>query len=57
VEYTHLNPVKAGLLKRPEDWSGSSVQDYTGTVNRAPATPSGLQVDRVLLPADPNARI
>ena len=57
VEYIHLNPVKAGLVSRPEDWPWSSVHDYTGTVNRAPATPSGLAVDRVLLPADEHTRI
>ena len=52
VKYIHLNPVKAGLVSRPEDWPWSSVHDYTGSVNRVPATPSGLSVDRVLLPAD-----
>ena len=57
VEYLHLNPVKAGLVNRPEDWPWSSVHDYTGNVNDAPATPSGLSVDRVLLPADPHTRI
>ena len=36
VEYIHLNPVKAGLVARPEDWKWSSVHDYTGTV-QAPA--------------------
>jgi REP-associated tyrosine transposase len=25
VEYIHLNPVKAGLVRRPEDWPWSSV--------------------------------
>lgn len=57
VWYIHLNPVKAGLASRPEDWPWSSVHDYTGTINRAPATPSGLSVDRVLLPADEHTRI
>jgi len=57
VEYIHRNPVNAGLAKRPEDWAWSSVHDYMGTVNRAPVTPSGLSVDRVLLPADPHTRI
>ncbi|MDJ0705954.1 MAG: transposase [Leptolyngbyaceae cyanobacterium MO_188.B28] len=27
--YIHLNPVKAGLVKRPEDWEFSSYQEYT----------------------------
>ena len=55
--FPHLNPVKAGLVRRPEDWPWSSVHDYTGTINPAPITPSGLVVDRVLLPADPRTRI
>ena len=57
VWYIHLNPVKAGLVSRPEDWPWSSVHDYTGTINHAPITPSGLAVDRVSLPADLRARI
>ena len=57
VQYIHLNPVKAGLAKRPEDWPWSSIHDYTGNLTDAPVTPSGLSVDRVLLPADPRTRI
>jgi putative transposase len=57
VEYIHLNPVKAGLVRCPEDWPWSSVHDYTGSTARAPATPSGLAVDRVLLPGDEHTRI
>ena len=57
VEYIHVNPVKAGLVSRPEDWLWSSVHDYTGNVTDAPVTPSGLSVDRVLLAADPRTRI
>ncbi|MGO9274680.1 MAG: hypothetical protein ACLQOO_31370 [Terriglobia bacterium] len=43
--------------KMNSDWPWSSVHDYTGRTNRAPATPSGLAVDRVLLPADEHTRI
>jgi hypothetical protein len=57
VEYIHLNPVKAGLASRPEDWSWSSVHDHTGSVQNRVATPSGLCIDRVLLPADAHTRI
>jgi len=57
VEYFHLNPVKAGLAKRPEDWPWSSIHDYTGNLTDAPVTPSGLSVDRVLLLANPRTRI
>ena len=28
--YIHLNPVRAGLVKRPEDWVYSSYLDYAG---------------------------
>jgi REP element-mobilizing transposase RayT len=57
VEYIHLNPVKAGLASRPEEWPWSSVHDYTGNISDTPVTPSALSVDRVLLPADPRTRI
>jgi hypothetical protein len=30
VEYIHLNPVKAGLASRPEDWRWSSYNEYAG---------------------------
>ncbi|MGH9434041.1 MAG: REP-associated tyrosine transposase [Terriglobia bacterium] len=32
VNYIHLNPVKAGLVSKAEEWKGSSVHDYTGSV-------------------------
>ncbi len=28
--YIHLNPVKAGLVERPEDWEFSSYREYLG---------------------------
>ena len=57
VQYIHLNPVKAGLVKRAEDWPWSSVHDYTGNINDAPLTAIGLAINRVLLPADERTRI
>ena len=57
VRYIHLHPVRAGLVNRPEDWPWSSVHDYTGGVDHAPASASGLRVDRILLPADERTRI
>jgi putative transposase len=57
VEYLHLNPVRAGLVKRAEDWPWSSVHDHTGGAHHPPATPRGLAIDRVLLPADGRTRI
>jgi hypothetical protein len=53
----HLDPVKAGLAKRPEDWPWSSIHDYTGNLTDAPVTPGGLSVDHVWLPVDPHTRI
>ena len=41
----------------PPYWPWSSIHDYTGNLTDAPVTPSGLSVDRVLLPADPRTRI
>src|SRR5262249_4790364 len=29
VEYIHLNPVKRGLVTKPEEWKWSSIHDYT----------------------------
>jgi hypothetical protein len=57
VEYIHLNRVRAGLARHAEEWPWSSVHDYRGSVPRRVATPSGLQIDRVLLPADEHTRI
>ena len=57
VEYIHLNPVRVGLAGRAEEWPWSSVHDYTGSVERPVATPSALEIDRVLLPADEHTRI
>jgi len=30
AEYAHLNPVRAGLVSRPEDWRWSSHNEYAG---------------------------
>jgi hypothetical protein len=57
VPYIHLNPVRAVLALRPEDWPWSSIHDYQGSMNCAPTTPSDLTVDHVLLPADAHTRI
>ena len=57
VQYIYLNPVRAGLARRPQGWPWSSVHDYQGSLNCVPTTPSGLSVDRVLLPADAHTLI
>ncbi len=57
VEYIHLNPVKAGLVERPEDWKWSSVHDYTGSVRAPSGTGNPIPVDRILLPSEERTRI
>jgi hypothetical protein len=57
VEYMHLNPVKAGLVSRPEDWRWSSYNEYAGMSAEERKKRCGLIVDRVRIPSDPRARI
>jgi REP element-mobilizing transposase RayT len=60
VEYIHLNPVRAGWVSRPEDWSrpaGSSYNEYAGMSADEQNERCGLIVDRVRMPSDPRARI
>ena len=57
VEYIHLNPVRAGLVKRAEEWQWSSVHDYTGGLSATFRPNRILASDRVLLPADERGRI
>jgi hypothetical protein len=57
VEYIHLNPVRAGLVERAEDWPWSSVHDYTGSLSAAVSANRILAVDRILLPADERTHI
>ena len=51
VEYIHLNPVRAGLVKRAEERQWSSVHDYTGGLRATFRPNRTLAIDRVLLPA------
>jgi putative transposase len=51
VEYMHLNPVRHGLVSRPEDWLLSSFHSYGGP------GPVHLSVDRVSLPSDEWAQL
>ena len=57
VEYIHLNPVKAGLVSRPEDCRWSSYNEYAVTSAEEQKKRCGLIVDRVRIPSDPRARI
>ncbi|MGA2606070.1 MAG: hypothetical protein ABSH01_01280 [Terriglobia bacterium] len=57
VEYIHLNPVRAGLVSRPEDWRWSSYNEYAGMSADEQKKHCGLIVDRVRMPSDARARI
>lgn len=57
VEYIHLNPVKAGLVVRAQDWRWSSVNEYSGVSAAEQMRRCGLTIDRASLPLDSEARI
>jgi putative transposase len=57
LEYIHWNPVKAGLVSRPEDWPWSSVHQYLRNETVPMAARNSLAIDPVELPLDPWARI
>jgi len=57
LEYIHWNPVKAGLVARPEDWRWSSVHDFSGRTAGPIVANNVLTIDRVELPLDHRARI
>ncbi len=52
VEYIHLNPVRAGLVKRLEEWPWSSVHDHRGGLSATFRPNRTLASDGVLLAAD-----
>ena len=43
IKYCHKNPVRAGLVEKPEDWKWSSYRFYYGMDNVV------LQIDRIAL--------
>jgi hypothetical protein len=57
VQYIHLNPVKAGLASRPEEWRWSSYNEYAGMSAEEQKKRCGLIVDRVRIPSDVRERI
>jgi hypothetical protein len=57
VEYIHLNPVRAGLVSRPEDWRWSGYNEHAGVSAQEQKRRCGLIVDRMRMPSDPRARI
>ena len=48
LDYMHQNPVKAGLLKRPEDWRWSSYNNFALDKTTVAACP--IQMDYARLP-------
>jgi hypothetical protein len=57
VEYIHLNPVKAGLVQRPQDWRWSSFNEYSGMSADEQKRRCGLIIDSVRMRSDPRTRI
>ncbi|HXW12994.1 MAG TPA: hypothetical protein VEN79_00665, partial [Terriglobia bacterium] len=57
VEYIHLNPVRRGLVRRPEAWRWSSIVEFAGVTSEEQDLRCGLRIDRVPLPFDLHARI
>ena len=57
VAYIHYNPVKAGLVRRAEDWPWSNAREFTGTFQENATRHPVLPLDRVLLPSDERTRI
>ena len=57
VEYIHPDPVRAGLVKRAEEWPWSSVRDYTGPPSATFRPNRTLAIDRVLLRAGERGRV
>ena len=50
MEYIHLNPVRAGLVERAEDWPWSSVRGYSGSLSGTVRASRILPIDRILSP-------
>ncbi len=57
VEYIHMNPVRAGLVRRPQDWRWSSANEYSGMSAESQNQLCGLTIDRLRIPSDLNTRI
>ena len=48
LEYIHHNPVRRGLVKRPEDWRWSSYSNFS--LDRAKVEGCPIRIDFVRLP-------
>jgi REP element-mobilizing transposase RayT len=51
LDYMHFNPVRRGLVLKPDDWPWSSFRSYGGSGDVP------LEVDRLNLPADRSTRM
>ncbi len=57
VDYLRFNPVRGGLVRRPQDWRWSSFNEHAGVTAEEQSRRCGLAIDRIPLPADLRARI
>ncbi len=48
LTYMHLNPVRKGLVRRPEEWPWSSYNNFGLEKERVAACP--IQIDYVRMP-------
>ena len=48
LESVHMNPVRKGLVKRPEDWRWSSYNNFA--LDKATVEACPIQIDYVRLP-------
>jgi len=48
LDYMHLNPVRCGLVQRPEDWRWSSYNNFA--LEKATVAACPIQIDYVRLP-------
>ena len=48
LEYMHFNPVRKGLVKRPQDWRWSSYNNFA--LDKATVAACPIQIDYVRLP-------
>ncbi len=55
MEYIHRNPVRRGLVTRPEEWTWSSYHEYAGVSAVEQEKRCGLAIDREAKAADPRA--
>lgn len=48
LDYMHLNPVRRGLVKRPEEWQWSSYNNFS--LDKAVVATCPIRIDYVRLP-------